>query len=150
VLTPGVLVCGVIALASTFLSEYCGGPKLLYALLIGLAFHFIHGNPQAKPGIEFCGRTVLRVGVALLGVRITLNQVSQLGFEVARVILLALVLTILMGVWWAKLLGRARARRAFSRAARPQSAVHQRHRPFLLCCRRPRPTSASLFLRWWR
>lgn len=108
VLAPGVLVCGVIALASTFLSEHYGGPQLLYALLIGLAFHFIHGNPQAKPGIEFCGRTVLRVGVALLGVRITLNQVSQLGFEVALVILLALVLTIVMGVWWAKLLGRTR------------------------------------------
>ncbi|WP_291011633.1 putative sulfate exporter family transporter [Hydrogenophaga sp.] len=108
VLAPGVLVCGVIALASTFLSEHYGGPQLLYALLIGLAFHFIHGNPQAKPGIEFCGRTVLRVGVALLGVRITLNQVSQLGVEVAVVILLALVLTIFMGVWWAKLLGRTR------------------------------------------
>ena len=87
VLAPRVLVCGVIALASTFLSEHDGGPQLLYALLIGLAFHFIHGNPQAKPGIEFCGRTVLRVGVALLGVRITLNQVSQLGVEVAMVIL---------------------------------------------------------------
>ncbi len=108
VLAPGVLVCGVIALASTFLSEHYGGPQLLYALLIGLAFHFIHGNPQAKPGIEFCGRTVLRVGVALLGVRITLNQVSHLGMEVAVVILLALVLTIVMGVWWAKLLGRTR------------------------------------------
>jgi len=105
VLAPGVLVCGVIALASTFLSEHYGGPQLLYALLIGLAFHFIHGNSQAKPGIEFCGRTVLRFGVALLGVRITLNQVSQLGVEVAVVILCALVLTILMGVWWAKLLG---------------------------------------------
>lgn len=108
VLAPGVLVCGVIALASTFLSEHYGGPQLLYALLIGLAFHFIHGNPQAQPGIEFCGRTVLRVGVALLGVRITLHQVSQLGAEVALVILAALVLTIVMGVWWARLLGRTR------------------------------------------
>ncbi len=108
VLAPGAMVCGVIALASTFLSEHYGGPQLLYALLIGLAFHFIHGNPQAKPGIEFCGRTVLRVGVALLGVRITLNQVSELGVEVAVVILAALVLTIFMGIWWAKLLGRTR------------------------------------------
>ncbi len=108
VLAPGVLVCGVIALASTFLSEHYGGPQLLYALLIGLAFHFIHANPQAKPGIEFCGRTVLRIGVALLGVRITLSQVSQLGVEVALVVFIALVLTIFMGVWWARLLGRTR------------------------------------------
>lgn len=107
-LAPGVLVCGVIALSSTFLSEHYGGPQLLYALLIGLAFHFIHGNPQAKVGIEFCGRTVLRLGVALLGVRITFNQVLQLGVEVALVILIALVLTILVGVWWAKLLGSTR------------------------------------------
>jgi uncharacterized membrane protein YadS len=40
---------------------------LLYALLIGLSFHFIHGNPQAKLGVDFCARTVLRIGVALLG-----------------------------------------------------------------------------------
>jgi uncharacterized integral membrane protein (TIGR00698 family) len=108
VLLPGILVCGVIGLASTFLSEHFGGPQLLYALLIGLAFHFIHTNTQAKPGIEFCGRTILRLGVALLGVRITIDQVSQLGLEVAVVILLALLLTIFMGVWLASLLGRTR------------------------------------------
>lgn len=101
----GVLVCGVIALASTFLSEHYGGPLLLYALLIGLSFHFIYGNPQAKPGIDFCGRTVLRIGVALLGARITIEQVTQLGVEVGMVVLFALVLTIAVGVWWASRLG---------------------------------------------
>lgn len=105
---PGVLVCGVIALASTFLSEHYGGPLLLYALLIGLSFHFIYTNPQAKLGIEFCGRTVLRIGVALLGARITIEQVAQLGLGVGAVILCALVLTIGVGVWWARLLGRSR------------------------------------------
>ena len=44
----------------------------------------------------------------MLGVRITFNQVVQLGVEVALVILVALVLMIMMGVWWAKLLGRTR------------------------------------------
>jgi hypothetical protein len=53
----------------------------LYALLIILAFHFIHGNPQ-KTRHRVCGRTVLRVAWRCW-VRITLNQVSQLGFEVA-------------------------------------------------------------------
>ncbi len=105
---PGVLLCGVIALASTFLSEHYGGPLLLYALLIGLSFHFLHGNPQAKAGVEFCGRTVLRIGVALLGARITFEQVNQLGVRVGVLIVLSLVLTILVGVWWARLLGRTR------------------------------------------
>lgn len=107
-LAPGLLVCGVIALASTFLSEHYGGPQLLYALLIGLAFHFIHSNPQAKPGVEFCGRTVLRFGVALLGARITVHQVADLGLEVAAVVAGALVMTIVFGVWLARRMGRSR------------------------------------------
>jgi uncharacterized integral membrane protein (TIGR00698 family) len=107
-LGPGLLVCVVIALASTFLSEHYGGPQLLYALLIGLAFHFIHANPQARPGIEFCGRTVLRFGVALLGARITLDQVSALGVEAGLAVAASLVLTILLGVWLARRLGLSR------------------------------------------
>lgn len=104
-LLPGFMVCAVIALASTFISEHYGGPLLLYALLLGLSFHFLHGNVQTRKGVEFCGRTVLRVGVALLGARITLDQVGQLGLQVGLVIGLSLVLTILAGVWWARLLG---------------------------------------------
>ncbi|MEY2790731.1 MAG: hypothetical protein RL295_895 [Pseudomonadota bacterium] len=102
------MVCSVIALASTFLSEHYGGPLLLYALLIGLAFHFLHSSPDVKAGVDFCGRTVLRLGVALLGARITFGQVMQLGPEVALVVFLGLCLTIVLGVWAAKLLGRTR------------------------------------------
>ena len=107
-LMPGFMVCGVIALASSFLSEHYGGPLLLYALLIGLAMHFLHGNPQVKRGVDFCGRTVLRIGVALLGARITFEQVNQLGVRVGVLIVVSLLLTILVGAWWAKLLGRTR------------------------------------------
>jgi uncharacterized integral membrane protein (TIGR00698 family) len=102
----GILVCAVIALAATFLNEHYGGPQLLYALLIGLAFHFISHNPQVKPGVDFCGRTVLRLGVALLGARITLPQVAQLGWPTALMLVLAVALTALAGVLFARWLGR--------------------------------------------
>lgn len=105
---PGALVCTVIALSATFLSEHYGGPQLLYALLIGLSFHFLMKNPQVKPGIDFCGRTVLRLGVALLGARITLGQVAQLGVESAVLIVSAVALTIGSGLLLAKFLGRSR------------------------------------------
>lgn len=104
-LLPGVLVCAVIALASTFIAEHYGGPLLLYALLLGLSFHFLHGHPQTQKGVEFCGRTVLRIGVALLGARITFDQVGQLGLPVGALIAASLVLTILAGVWLGKALG---------------------------------------------
>ena len=106
---PGTMVCVVIALAATFLSEHYGGPQLLYALLIGLAFHFLMSNPQIKKGVDFCGRTVLRCGVALLGARITFDQVRQLGLTTAIVIALALACTIAFGILLARWLGRTPA-----------------------------------------
>ena len=98
----------VIALAATFLSEHYGGPQLLYALLIGLGFHFLCSNPRVRPGVDFCGRSLLRIGVALLGVRITLTQVARLGLESAVVIAVGVALTILFGLLLARWLKRPR------------------------------------------
>lgn len=95
---PGVLVCTVIALAATFLSEHYGGPQLLYALLIGLSLNFLASNPQIENGIGFCAKTVLRAGVALLGARITLDQVAGLGAATGLVVLASVASTILSGV----------------------------------------------------
>jgi uncharacterized membrane protein YadS len=51
---PGLLVCLVIAMSTSFLSENYGGPQLLYALLIGLSLHFLYLNETVQPGIDFC------------------------------------------------------------------------------------------------
>ena len=58
---PGTFVCIVIALAANFLSAHFGGPLLLYALLFGLSFHFLNKHASVKPGVDFCGRSVLRI-----------------------------------------------------------------------------------------
>ena len=104
----GMLVCVMIALSATFLSEHFGGPQLLYALLIGLSFHFIIKSTQIKPGVDFCGRSILRLGVALLGARITLGQVAQLGLDTVLLTALGVVLTMASGLLLAKLLGSTR------------------------------------------
>lgn len=103
---PGVLICTVIALSATFLSEHYGGPQLLYALLIGLSLHFLSLQVSTKVGINFCAKTVLRVGVALLGIRITLGQVSHLGVSVGILLVLAVALTICTGLLLARWLKR--------------------------------------------
>lgn len=95
---PGVLICTLIALSATFLSEHYGGPQLLYALLLGLALHFLYAQGDNSEGIDFCARTVLRFGVALLGVRITLNQVTHLGTSVGLLLVLAVCITMAMGL----------------------------------------------------
>ena len=66
-LFPGVLACLVVAAAATFLSEHYGAPVMLFALLLGMAMNFLSGDGPCQPGIAFTGRTVLRIGVALLG-----------------------------------------------------------------------------------
>ncbi len=104
----GLLLCGAIALVATFLATHYGGPQLLYALLIGLAMHFMVKKSSIKPGVDFCGRTVLRLGVALLGARITLGQVAQLGWSSALLIISAVALTVVFGLLLAKWLNRPR------------------------------------------
>jgi uncharacterized integral membrane protein (TIGR00698 family) len=103
---PGILICTLIALSATFVSENYGGPQLLYALLIGLSLHFLSQQTVNTVGINFCARFVLRFGVAMLGMRITLEQVTHLGAHVGLVLLLAVCITISTGLLLAKAFGR--------------------------------------------
>src|SRR5271154_5460778 len=75
---PGVLVAGTIALASTWLGQHYTAPVMLFALLFGMAFHFLHEEGRCVAGIEFTSRSVLRLGVGLLGVRSTFGQIASL------------------------------------------------------------------------
>jgi uncharacterized integral membrane protein (TIGR00698 family) len=116
-LLPGVGLSSVIAIAATSVSTLHGGPQLLYALLFGVAFHYLSHEPRTKPGIEFCGRAVLRLGVGLLGARITAAQIAGLGWETALTVIAAIVTTLLCGLAIGKRLGMTRAQRVLSGGA---------------------------------
>jgi len=103
---PGVAICVLIALASTFVATQYGGPQLLYALMMGMSLHFLYENQRIAAGIDFSGRTLLRIGVALLGARITLGQVADLGWMSAIVIVAAVFLTIGCGILLARVMKR--------------------------------------------
>ena len=98
ILWPGVLTAITIALAATFMSEHQGGPQLLYALFFGMAFNFAANGEKIKAGIDFTARHVLRVGVALLGGRVTLEQISTLGLSSVLLVIGGVISTILFGV----------------------------------------------------
>jgi len=102
---PGALLCAVIAMAASFVARLHGGPQLLYALLFGVSFHFLHEDVKIRPGIEFCSGIVLRLGVALLGARITVAQIVALGWSTALVVVGCVLSTILGGIWLARRLG---------------------------------------------
>jgi uncharacterized integral membrane protein (TIGR00698 family) len=104
-LAPGVLACGVVGAAAGFLSEHYGAPVMLFALLLGMAMNFLSSEGACKPGIEFTSREVLRVGIALLGLRITLGQVAALGWGPVGLVVLSVALTIGVSIVAARLLG---------------------------------------------
>jgi uncharacterized integral membrane protein (TIGR00698 family) len=104
-LAPGVAVSAMVAAAASFLSEHYGAPVMLFALLLGLALNFLSGDGQCKPGIEFTARTVLRLGVALLGLRLTLAQMAALGWKPVAMVVVIVTVTILLSVVVARLLG---------------------------------------------
>lgn len=80
-LWPGLAISAVVAVAAQFLAEHYGAPVMLFALLLGMAVNFLSDDSRCKPGIEFVARQVLRWGVALLGLKITLDQVQSLGWQ---------------------------------------------------------------------
>lgn len=102
---PGLLVALTIGLASTWLSVRYGAPVMLFALLLGMAFHFLHEEGRCVAGIEFAARNVLRVGVALLGVRITIDQIAGLGMGPVLTVITGVITTILLGWGLARALG---------------------------------------------
>lgn len=99
---PGFLVAGVISLAATWLSQHYNAPVMLFALLIGMAFHFLHEEGRCVSGIEFVSKAVLRFGVALLGARITAHQIFSLGAAPILIVVVGIVTTIAIGYFAAR------------------------------------------------
>jgi uncharacterized integral membrane protein (TIGR00698 family) len=104
----GILAALTVALAATWLSQHYTAPVMLFALLIGMAFHFLHEEGRCVAGIEFASKAVLRTGVALLGARITAQQILALGATPILMVMLGVASTILMGVLVSRLLGLSR------------------------------------------
>jgi uncharacterized integral membrane protein (TIGR00698 family) len=94
---PGMATCVLITLAASFVAALHNGPPMLYALLFGTAFHYQSQEARTAAGVDFCSRTLLRLGVGLLGARITLEQIGGLGWVVAAVVLGAVASTLLCG-----------------------------------------------------
>ncbi len=86
-------------MAASFIAIEYGGPVMLYALLCGTAFNFLSETERVAPGIDFSTRTVLRIGVALLGARITVADFAALGWETDALTCTAVVAALLIG-WY--------------------------------------------------
>ncbi|MBA1273085.1 YeiH family protein [Stutzerimonas azotifigens] len=102
-LYPGAALCVVLALAGSFLAEHYAAPALMLVLLLGFGFASQAADARMQVGVGFCSRHVLRIGVALLGARIGVEQLLSVGSLPLLIVLTSVPLVIgaalLLGHW---------------------------------------------------
>lgn len=107
-LAPGIGTALLIAAAASFVADTYGGPVMLLALLIGIALNFLSEGEKVEAGIRFTSKSVLKLGVALLGLRIAASDVVALGASTVVVLVVAMAITILAGMALVRLQGHTR------------------------------------------
>ena len=70
---------------------------MLLAIIIGLLLHALNSVSIFKDGINWSSRGLLYAGVALMGLRIDLTDLSQVGFMAPLFVILTLITTLLVG-----------------------------------------------------
>ena len=92
---PGAFATAIAALAAAWLGDHAGSPLVLMGLLIGLAMSFLSQDKRTHAGLDLMSQTALRIGIVLVGARITAEQLVELGplpFALLVVIMLAVIL----------------------------------------------------------
>lgn len=114
-LAPGCLLATVVAAAAAIgesLLARAGGPStsaVVLALLIGMTLHGPSRRPDFGPGLTFAVKRLLRVAIALLGLRIAISDIVALGAGTAALVVLSMAATLVAGFGFARLLGRSAA-----------------------------------------
>ncbi|MEJ7926280.1 putative sulfate exporter family transporter [Sphingobium sp. AN641] len=102
---PGLAVTAAAVLAASFLSSHYGPPLALMGLLIGLSLSFLNQDPRLRKGLGLASHTLLRVGIMLIGLRITLSQIADLGPAALCAVTVITAATLLSGIAIARMLG---------------------------------------------
>ena len=106
---PGLLLAGSIAVAATALHRLpvvgALSPMIL-AILLGILVGNVVGVPErARAGVQFGIRRVLRWGVVLLGLQLTVQQLAAIGGRGVAIVAVSLLATFLVTKLAGRLLG---------------------------------------------
>lgn len=102
---PGLAVTAAAVLAASFLTSHYGAPLPLMGLLIGLSLSFLHKDVRLRKGLGFASHKLLRAGIMLIGLRITVAQIAHLGPAAFAAVTAITALTLLSGMIFARALG---------------------------------------------
>lgn len=103
-LIPGVALACLLGLAAMWVGQAWPVPPVLAALAMGIGLSFLFDRPALAGGIEISARDLLRIGVALLGAKVTFNEIADMSWAVP-VILAATALCFVLGVGIGRMCG---------------------------------------------
>ena len=105
---PGFVIASMVAVTAEFLSSHYDVPVMLMALLLGMILHFLVEDKQSAcgTGVDFTSTIVLKVGIALMGARMSVDVLLVLTTSLITLIAGCVIITIGFGVLISYLLGR--------------------------------------------
>ena len=113
-LLPGLVLASLLAWLTTYLARFIGEDLMgfqkspISPVMLAIVFGLIIGNllpfqSLLKPGITFAVKKILRLGIILLGIRLSIMEVFSLGAVGIPIVLIcisgALLLTSLLNRW---------------------------------------------------
>ena len=105
-LGPGIALAIAVAVAATLAAPLVATvfpiPAMVIALLLGIALNGLASQKAFEPGLAWCVKKLLRIAIGLLGIRIALGDIVDLGLAVALLVVAAMVLTVAAGFWLAR------------------------------------------------
>jgi uncharacterized integral membrane protein (TIGR00698 family) len=103
---PGLLVAALLTALATALNTLVPFiSALTFAVLGGVILGNRSGVDRFRPGLMFAARTLLRFGVVLLGVRLSIGQVTELGAATLAVVVATVTATFFGTRWLGERLG---------------------------------------------
>jgi uncharacterized integral membrane protein (TIGR00698 family) len=113
---PGIVLAAGLAIAGERVAHWVGTSILGFehsplnavpvAVVLGLLVRNVIGLPAVyEPGLKLCIRFLLRFGIVLLGLRLSLGAISLVGLAALPVIVICIASAIVMAWWLGRLLG---------------------------------------------
>lgn len=100
-IAPGLALAALVAAIAWFAAKVLPSalpvPAMVLALVVGTALNPLASRPAFAQGLRICVRNILRIAIALMGLRVGLGDILGLGIATVILVILAMAATIAAG-----------------------------------------------------
>ena len=91
---PGLVVVGLAVMLAFVIDRVIGVSPLVAGVVLGAVFANVGLlTPRFVPGVAFAARRLLRIGIVLLGLRLSFDQMRELGLKGVVAVVIVVLLT---------------------------------------------------------